>query len=70
MIKALCEELLNIKVVKLHEVIIPKVGMGITEVEISKWEVKIGDKINEGDPIVEINTERRAPFLMQILQAK
>jgi len=47
----------------LHEVIIPKVGMGITEVEISKWEVKIGDKINEGDPIVEINTEKASTVL-------
>ncbi len=37
--------------INLHEVIIPKVGMGITEVEISKWEVKIGDEINEGDPV-------------------
>ncbi len=47
----------------LHDVIIPKVGMGITEVEISKWEIKIGDKINVGDPVVEINTEKTVTVL-------
>ena len=47
----------------MHEVIIPKVGMGITEVEISKWEVKIGDIINKGDPVVEINTEKASTVL-------
>jgi 2-oxoisovalerate dehydrogenase E2 component (dihydrolipoyl transacylase) len=50
-------------VIILHDVIIPKVGMGITEVEISKWEVKVEDKINEGDPIVEINTEKASTVL-------
>ena len=47
----------------LHDVIIPKVGMGITEVEISKWEVKAGDVINKGDPLVEINTEKASTVL-------
>ena len=42
----------------MHNFIIPKVGMGITEVEISKWLVKIGDIVNVGEPIVEINTEK------------
>lgn len=42
----------------MHDFIIPKVGMGITEVEISKWLVNIGDIVNEGEPIVEINTEK------------
>ena len=47
----------------MHDVIIPKVGMGITEVEISKWEVKVGDVINKGDPLVEINTEKASTVL-------
>ena len=49
--------------IELNEVIIPKVGMGITEVEISKWEVKIGDRIKRGDPLVEINTEKASTVL-------
>ena len=49
--------------ITLHDIIIPKVGMGITEVEISKWEVKIGDIIDNGDPIVEINTEKVSTVL-------
>jgi 2-oxoisovalerate dehydrogenase E2 component (dihydrolipoyl transacylase) len=47
----------------LYEVIIPKVGMGITEVEISKWEKKVGDTINKGDPLVEINTEKASAVI-------
>jgi pyruvate/2-oxoglutarate dehydrogenase complex dihydrolipoamide acyltransferase (E2) component len=50
-------------VIILHDVIIPKVGMGITEVEISKWEVKVGNVINKGDPLIEINTEKASTVL-------
>lgn len=42
---------------------IPKVGMGITEVEISEWKVKAGDKVNTGDEIVEIETEKASTVL-------
>jgi pyruvate/2-oxoglutarate dehydrogenase complex dihydrolipoamide acyltransferase (E2) component len=47
----------------LYEVIIPKVGMGITEVEISKWEIKVGETIKKGDPLVEINTEKASAVI-------
>jgi len=47
----------------LHEVIVPKVGMGVTEVEITEWKVKKGDKINKGDEIVEITMEKAATVL-------
>jgi len=42
----------------LFEVVIPKVGMSVTEVEITKWKVKEGDKVNKGDEIVEIAMEK------------
>lgn len=42
---------------------IPKVGMGITEVELTKWEVEIGDKVKIGDPIVEVSTEKASTVL-------
>ena len=42
---------------------IPKVGMGITEVEITKWEVNIGDKVKKGDPVIDISTEKASTIL-------
>ena len=42
----------------MFEVVIPKVGMSVTEVEITKWKVKEGDKVNKGDEIVEIAMEK------------
>jgi len=47
----------------LKEFKIPKVGMGITEVELTKWEVEIGDKVKIGDPIVEVSTEKAITVL-------
>ena len=42
----------------MRDFIIPKVGMGITEVVIVEWKVKIGDMVKEGDPVVEIDAEK------------
>ncbi len=42
----------------MFEVVIPKVGMSVTEVDITKWKVKEGDKVNKGDEIVEIGMEK------------
>ena len=36
----------------------PKAGEGITEGEISKWTVKVGDKIYEDETIVEIQNDK------------
>ena len=47
----------------MYEVIVPKVGMGVTEVEITEWKVKKGDKVNTGDEIVEITMEKAATVL-------
>jgi pyruvate/2-oxoglutarate dehydrogenase complex dihydrolipoamide acyltransferase (E2) component len=42
----------------MKDFVIPKVGMGITEVVIIEWKVKTGDRVREGDPIVEIDAEK------------
>ncbi len=42
----------------MQDFIIPKVGMGITEVVIIEWKVKTGDRVREGDPVVEIDAEK------------
>ena len=42
----------------MQDFIIPKVGMGITEVIIIEWKVKTGDRIKAGDPVVEIDAEK------------
>ena len=47
----------------MYSEIIPAVGMGITEVEIISWKVKIGDKVNKGDLIVEIEMEKASAVL-------
>jgi pyruvate/2-oxoglutarate dehydrogenase complex dihydrolipoamide acyltransferase (E2) component len=52
----------------LFEIIVPKVGMGVTEVEITKWKVKKGDAVNEGDEIVEITMEKANTILTTEVQ--
>jgi len=47
----------------LFDVVIPKVGMSVTEVEITKWKVKKGDKVNKDDEIVEITMEKANTIL-------
>ena len=47
----------------MYDVLIPKVGMGITEVEITRWEVKPGDSVNKGEPLVEISTEKASAVI-------
>jgi pyruvate dehydrogenase E2 component (dihydrolipoamide acetyltransferase) len=42
----------------MYDFVIPKVGMGITEVEIVTWKVNIGDRVSEDDPVVEIDAEK------------
>ena len=42
----------------MKNVVIPKMGMGTTEIEIFKWLVQEGDEIKKGDPIVEIESEK------------
>ena len=42
----------------MYDFVIPKMGMGTTDAEIMKWKVKVGDKVKEGDPIVEVESEK------------
>jgi 2-oxoglutarate dehydrogenase E2 component (dihydrolipoamide succinyltransferase) len=47
----------------MQDFVIPKVGMGITEVLIIEWKVKTGDRVMVGDPIVEIDAEKASVVL-------
>ena len=47
----------------MFEVIVPKVGMSVTEVEITKWMVKKGDTVNIGDEIAEVTMEKASTVL-------
>jgi pyruvate/2-oxoglutarate dehydrogenase complex dihydrolipoamide acyltransferase (E2) component len=42
----------------MKNVVIPKMGMGTTEVEIMSWKVRVGDHVREEDPLVEIESEK------------
>ncbi len=42
----------------MYDLIIPKVGMGITEVELTELRIKVGDKVIEGDIICQIEMEK------------
>ena len=40
------------------EVIMPKIGLDMDEGTISQWYKKVGDRITEGDLLVEIETDK------------
>jgi pyruvate/2-oxoglutarate dehydrogenase complex dihydrolipoamide acyltransferase (E2) component len=40
------------------DIILPKLGMGATEATISQWKANVGDKVNVGDPLAEIEMEK------------
>jgi pyruvate/2-oxoglutarate dehydrogenase complex dihydrolipoamide acyltransferase (E2) component len=40
------------------QVVVPKVGMDTTEVEVAKWLAKVGDSITKGTPLVDLETEK------------
>lgn len=42
----------------LVQVLIPKMGMDTTEVQIGKWLVKAGDSVAPGTPLVELESEK------------
>ena len=42
----------------LHEIKVPEAGFGIAEATIVEWFKNIGDSVQEGDPIVAIETEK------------
>jgi pyruvate/2-oxoglutarate dehydrogenase complex dihydrolipoamide acyltransferase (E2) component len=42
----------------LVQVLIPKMGMDTTEVQIGRWLVKAGDSVVPGAPLVELESEK------------
>ncbi|MCI0624944.1 MAG: lipoyl domain-containing protein [Acidobacteria bacterium] len=42
----------------LVQVLIPKMGMDTTEVQIGRWLVKAGDSVAPGAPLVELESEK------------
>ncbi len=42
----------------LHEIRIPKLGMETTECEIKTWLVNVGDRVNAGGELLEVETEK------------
>ena len=40
------------------KLILPKWGMGIEEGTVSRWLKSIGDRVQQGEPIVEIETAK------------
>lgn len=42
----------------MKKIVIPKMGMATTEVDILNWRVKEGDSIKKGDTLVEIESEK------------
>jgi len=42
----------------LHEIKVPEAGFGIAEATIVEWFLNIGDAVQEGDPIVAVETEK------------
>ena len=42
------------------EIRVPKMGMDTTEVTVSNWLVKVGDAVNLGTPLVELESEKVA----------
>jgi len=47
----------------LFDVIVPKVGMSVTEVDVTKWMVKKGDTVKAGDELVEVTMEKASVVL-------
>ncbi len=42
----------------MKDIVVPKMSMGTTEIEIMAWKVKVGDSIEPGQPLVEIESEK------------
>ena len=40
------------------EILVPKLGMGVEELELIKWYKKEGDEVKIGDPVVQVMTSK------------
>lgn len=41
-----------------HEIQIPKLGMDTTDCEVIAWRVKVGDRVEKGAELLEVETEK------------
>lgn len=41
-----------------HEILIPKLGMDTMDCEIITWRVKLGDRVEQGAELLEVETEK------------
>ena len=39
-------------------IVMPKLGLTMTEGTVSKWLKKVGDAVNEGEPLFEVETDK------------
>ena len=46
------------RVFAMEKVILPQMGEGIEEAVIAAWLVSVGDRVNKGDDIVELATDK------------
>ena len=42
----------------MQEIIIPKLGLDTLECDIQEWLVEVGDKVEEGKPLLEVESEK------------
>ena len=42
----------------MHEIFIPKLGLDTLECEIQEWMVNIGDRVEKGKPLLEVESEK------------
>ena len=42
----------------MKKIVIPDVAMGDAEVDILKWNVKVGDHVKKGDLLVDVESEK------------
>lgn len=42
----------------MFKVVVPKMGMSTVEVDLVEWHVDAGDRVTQGDPIAEVESEK------------
>lgn len=42
------------------EIRAPKLGMAATEADVARWHVAVGDRVERGAPLVEVESEKTA----------
>jgi pyruvate/2-oxoglutarate dehydrogenase complex dihydrolipoamide acyltransferase (E2) component len=47
----------------MHDVVVPKLGVGTTEVDVLEWHVVVGDHVAVGDELVQVESEKMTTAL-------